>query len=521
MEINVAPGIAIDPQVVITGRCCIIGQSGSGKSYLVGVMAEELCNAGLPFAIIDTEGEYSSLKPTFKIILVGMDNADLNINTDATKLFKSSIVNNVPIIFDLSEVIEKDIYVESLLAALYAIEDTMRTPYLVIIEEADKFAPQVIHRSKNMVEEISVRGRKRGIGLIVATQRPANISKNVLAQCSYGFIGKLTTDNDIRAIDLLFNDKKKLFDIPKLSQGEFMTFGLKYDAPFNVKQRTVTSGGSTPKIRISESQVNFKEIIGKLNEKVVSSPTAGNKAARREGNRVIKVNAIKENISMEDAEEYAKRISQKKFLIFGDAVESIDEIKKNYLYLVLSKIRIPLRKKGMYEEHNILIDSKLRVISMGNSVNADWFGGEKQFSLNEDEAKVFSTLNMRNGCDPYNLARQTGLDEYQMHSAIRKLSKLELVYEKKEKLYAANISNNMNQKVPDIAEVSVDLANVVNYSDKLRKAAQDRIMLMFPHSQILNIEPVYLPFYSITLRKGSRVKVELIDAIFGNKLEIL
>jgi len=41
-------------------------QSGSGKSYLIAVLCEQLLQNNIAFCIVDTEGEYFSLKENFK-----------------------------------------------------------------------------------------------------------------------------------------------------------------------------------------------------------------------------------------------------------------------------------------------------------------------------------------------------------------------------------------------------------------------------------------------------------------------
>ena len=66
----------VNANVLATGRTCVIGASGSGKSYAVGVICEELCKSQVPFAIVDTEGEHSGLKEKYEVVLVG-DDADV------------------------------------------------------------------------------------------------------------------------------------------------------------------------------------------------------------------------------------------------------------------------------------------------------------------------------------------------------------------------------------------------------------------------------------------------------------
>ena len=61
MELHIGEAFSIDPGYLVTERSAVIGQSGSGKSYLVSVICEELAANDLGFVVIDTEGEYTGL----------------------------------------------------------------------------------------------------------------------------------------------------------------------------------------------------------------------------------------------------------------------------------------------------------------------------------------------------------------------------------------------------------------------------------------------------------------------------
>ncbi len=47
---------------------------------------------------------------------------------------------------------------------------------------------------------VASEGRKFGFGLLVVSQRPAKIDKNVLSQCGTQIILKVTNPNDLKAI---------------------------------------------------------------------------------------------------------------------------------------------------------------------------------------------------------------------------------------------------------------------------------------------------------------------------------
>src|SRR3989339_922433 len=87
---------------LLTARSCIIAQSGAGKSYGVAVICEELLARGFGFTVIDTEGEYSSLKQKFEVLTVGGSGSDLNVKgVDLSKLASRAISESIPVILDV------------------------------------------------------------------------------------------------------------------------------------------------------------------------------------------------------------------------------------------------------------------------------------------------------------------------------------------------------------------------------------------------------------------------------------
>ena len=216
----------INADLIATGRTCVIGSSGSGKSYAVGVICEELCKNKVPFVIIDIEGEYSGLKEKYEAIWVGdEDNCDLKwSNKVDLKALAQQAPDCPPIIFDLSEADRPREKVSQFLIALYREISNRRTPYLVILEEADRFSPQAGERLP-IFDEIARRGRKRGMGLMLCTQRPSLVDKNILSQCSSQLIGKLVIKNDIQSVAQFFTGRSIPNQLTSLSAGEFFALG--------------------------------------------------------------------------------------------------------------------------------------------------------------------------------------------------------------------------------------------------------------------------------------------------------
>jgi uncharacterized protein len=54
--------IYLDMNKLLTKHVCVLAKSGSGKSYCVGVLLEEIMEKNIPLLIVDPHGEYSSMK---------------------------------------------------------------------------------------------------------------------------------------------------------------------------------------------------------------------------------------------------------------------------------------------------------------------------------------------------------------------------------------------------------------------------------------------------------------------------
>jgi len=237
-----------DADLIVTGRTCVIGTSGSGKSYLVAVLCEELCRAGIPFLIIDTEGEYYTLKEKYNLLWVGDDGkCDIRLNGLRLDDLATAAPRSQPIILDLSDSGDQFSVLGTFLTALYAEVSRRRLPYLVILEEADRFVPQAGERLP-VLNEIARRGRKRGLGLVICTQRPSVVDKNVLSQCSNQLIGRLVIRNDLQAVSHFFPGQRLPKQLTTLAPGSFYAMGDLAPQPvqITVKVRETSHGGSTP-----------------------------------------------------------------------------------------------------------------------------------------------------------------------------------------------------------------------------------------------------------------------------------
>lgn len=314
-----------DPNLLATGRTCVLGASGSGKSYTVAVICEELCKNNVPFTLIDTEGEYSGLKEKYEAIWMGDDaRCDLKFGAVEMEEVARQAPDVAPIIMDLSEADKPRDRVNSFLTELYKEVSDRRVPYLVVLEEADRFVPQQGEKL-SIFNEIARRGRKRGMGLMVCSQRPSLVDKNVLSQCGNQLIGKLIIQNDLKSVSQFFPGKGLPKQLTSLKPGEFYAMGGLSPEPtkVTVRPRETRHGGMTPVIaaRVVKPFMGTLPPDGGL--PLVRAGTEAKSGTGREAPAREKVLSFPTLVRQEDVPAIVKRRKSLRFFGKAETVTSV------------------------------------------------------------------------------------------------------------------------------------------------------------------------------------------------------
>ena len=219
-------GEVIDLDEVLTGRGFVTGKSGSGKSNTASVLAEEMLKLDLPMLVVDTDGEYYGLKESFEVLHAGGDErCDVQVDvTDAERLATVALDENVPVVLDVSGYIDQgeaaDV-VEAVLRNLFHMENTRRKPFLVFVEEVHEWLPQQggLDDLGELLVQIVKRGRKRGLGVLGLSQRPAAVDKEYITQCDWFVWHRLTWESDVDVVRR-FLDGERADQIEDLDDGE-------------------------------------------------------------------------------------------------------------------------------------------------------------------------------------------------------------------------------------------------------------------------------------------------------------
>ena len=117
-------------------------------------------------------------------------------------------------------------------------------PWLLILEEAHNYArpartienrSQIL--SRTAFERVAKEGRKFGLSLIVASQRPSEISPTIISQCANFFSHRLQNPDDIDYFRRIIpKQAQRLLDqVTVLSAGEAIVFGSALHVPSRVQ----------------------------------------------------------------------------------------------------------------------------------------------------------------------------------------------------------------------------------------------------------------------------------------------
>jgi DNA helicase HerA-like ATPase len=152
-------------------------------------------------------------------------------------------------------------------------------PMMLVLEEAHNFCPEKGFGgtvSSDILRTLASEGRKFGLGLMVVSQRPARVDKNILSQCNTQIIMKVTNPNDLLAISkgLEGMSSDVVEDIKRLSPGVAMIVSTYIERPILVDIRTRKSkhgGASVPVVKASipepgETPVTLTDVSNKINQ---------------------------------------------------------------------------------------------------------------------------------------------------------------------------------------------------------------------------------------------------------------
>ena len=283
MELKLAEDFSLstdDQRVKTQGiRIAVIGESGSGKSWTIAVIAEQAIQTGMQVIFIDPHGEYWTFAEKFDVVIVGGEKGDLLFSEECMDIYGEIVRQGKNVDFNLREFLDDDLTygrsVEKILRMLWKVLVNNPRTCLVVFEEAHLVCPQErsydVMRRVSLVKNIVTGGRKFGISFILGSQRPAELHKTPLSQCWIRLFGKTTERLDRKAVEDYMKPLKA--DLLKnLRTGQFYVYGW-FDEPKLIhvtSNRLTHHGGDTPNItpveRTKVQQATIEEFRRKIED---------------------------------------------------------------------------------------------------------------------------------------------------------------------------------------------------------------------------------------------------------------
>ncbi len=266
-EARISQTFAFDARRASNEKFSILARTGMGKTYAGCVMLEEFYANNLQFVAIDPLGGMGGLRwnedgsPGLEdVVFLGGDanedeeNAQRISESQGKELAAEICEDGRSYILDLSHMLgdAQVSFVADLVERLFFLQRKRKTPIHLMVDEADMFAPQngtgdEQKRSRNALENIWRRGRTRGFGGTLISQRPAVINKNLLTQTGCMLFGQFTSPQDRDAIGEWVRSTSadegawgRLRDsLPNLEKGTFYAWspGWLCDSPRRIKVR--------------------------------------------------------------------------------------------------------------------------------------------------------------------------------------------------------------------------------------------------------------------------------------------
>lgn len=211
MSLTISSSLSL-PDEAVTQTFAVLAKRGVGKSYLAAVMTEEMLKAGHHVVVIDPIGVFWGLRSSatgeasgLPIIILGGDHADLPLDVTSGQLIADIVVEErVSLVLDLS-LLRKAESVRFLTDFSETLYRKNRNPLHLMMDEADAYAPQRPvkgqERMLGAVEDLVRRGRARGIGMTLITQRSAVLNKDVLTQVEVLVAMRTIAPQDREAVD--------------------------------------------------------------------------------------------------------------------------------------------------------------------------------------------------------------------------------------------------------------------------------------------------------------------------------
>ena len=190
----------------------ILAIKGAGKTYAAMKMMEETVSAGFQAVALDPTGVWWGISADgsgkgLPVLVMGGEHQNIPLESTSGEVVAEFLVDSgQSAVLDLSLMRKSEMhrFMAAFLDRLYHYKATHRESMHVFFDEADTAAPQSPGPEQMKVlgaaEDVVRRGRSRGLGMTLITQRPAVLNKNLLEMADVLYVMRVIGSTDQDAI---------------------------------------------------------------------------------------------------------------------------------------------------------------------------------------------------------------------------------------------------------------------------------------------------------------------------------
>lgn len=193
--VNLAHDLKLPLLDLVTRVTALLGNRGGGKSNGAVLIVEQVLEAGQQVVVLDYVGIWYGLRldrdgkspSRYQVPILGGQHGDIELSAAAGAVVAEALAaSRSSAIIDLSLFSKTDRcrFATDFAEAFFVAKKHHVGPVLVVLEESQRFIPQQLFRGQERMlgawSEIAEVGRNFGIGLMLISQRPQKLSKDVL-----------------------------------------------------------------------------------------------------------------------------------------------------------------------------------------------------------------------------------------------------------------------------------------------------------------------------------------------------
>lgn len=203
LKLDVDGKLGLTVQSFIGQRTAILGSSGGGKTNTLALILEKVLPF-MPTVIFDQHDEYWGLCEQYEILRVGKSEmSQIKAGPEqAVRIAEISHSKRMSVLVEMLDMsrLDRQDFVEFYCAHIWELNKRSKLPYGIVLEEAQNFIPEGRSTpAQDMMKQFALEGRKFGFSIFLSTQRSAEVSKTILAQCGLAFLHGVDIYPDVQA----------------------------------------------------------------------------------------------------------------------------------------------------------------------------------------------------------------------------------------------------------------------------------------------------------------------------------